>query len=144
VAVAEGERAVALNPNDALGYQVLTEALSVSGRPADAVRAAEKAARLDSSGQDFYAYFIGHNYVLMGRYQEAIPLLKRSIATYPNIPWPHSALIVAYTEQGRGQDASAEVAKFMRISPGFVFGDVNKDAAVDRRWESDLRKAGLK
>jgi adenylate cyclase len=124
--VAEGERAVALNPNDALGYQVLTEALSVSGRPADAVRAAEKAARLDPSGQDFYAYFIGHNYVLMGRYQEAIPLLKRSIAVYPTPPWPHVALIVAYTELGRDQDARAEAAEFMRISPGFVFGDVNQ------------------
>jgi len=80
----------------------------------------------------------------MGRYQEAIPLLKRSIAAYPSSPWAHVALIVAYTELGRGQDAHAEAAEFKRISPGFVFGEVNKDAAVDRRWQSDLRKAGLK
>jgi hypothetical protein len=32
----------------------------------------------------------------------------------------------------------------MRISPGFVFGEVNKDAAVDRHYHADLRKAGLK
>ena len=38
-AVAEGERAVAINPNFASGYQVLSDALTQSNRPEEAVRA---------------------------------------------------------------------------------------------------------
>jgi len=143
-AVAEGERAVALNPNSAYAYQVLAEAFVVSNRSEDAIRAAEKAARLDPSRRDFYEYFVGQSYVDMGRYREAIPLLKKSIAAYPNMPWPHVALIAAYTELGRGQDARAEAIEFMRISPGFAMGHPNEDESVNRRLEDDLRKAGMK
>src|ERR1700693_4859383 len=77
-------------------------------------------------------------------YQEAIPLLKKHIALYSGDPWAHVALIVSYTELGRDTEARAEAAELMRINPAFVYGNVNKDEAVDKRWQSDLRKAGLK
>ena len=143
-AVAEGERAVAINPNFASGYQVLSDALTQSNRPEEAVRAAKKAMRLDPSRQDFYAFFIATPYVLMGRYQDAIPLLKRHLALYPNQPWAHFVLILAYTELGREQDARHEAAELKRINPQFSYMDISKDAAVNKRWENDLRKAGLK
>jgi len=142
-AVAEGERAVAINPNYVSGYQVLSDALTESNRPEEAVRAAEKAMRLDPSRQDFYAFFIAAPYVLMGRYQEAIPLLKRHLAVYPNQPWAHVVLIIAYTELGREPDARHEAAELKRINPQFAYMDINKDAAVNKRWDNDLRKAGL-
>ena len=142
--VTEGERAVAINPNDALSYQILAEAFVVSNRYEAAILAAEKAARLDPSRQDFYGYFVGQSYVDTGRYREAIPLLKKSIAAYPNMPWPHVALIAAYTELGREQDARTEAIEFMRISPGFAMGNPNIDESVNRRLEADLRKAGMK
>ena len=143
-AVAEGERAVAINPNFASGYQVLSDALTQSNRPEEAVRAAKKAMRLDPSRQDFYAFFIATPYVLMGRYQDAIPLLKRHLALYPNQPWARFVLILAYTELGREQDARHEAAELKRINPQFSYMDISKDAAVNKRWENDLRNAGLK
>ena len=100
--------------------------------------------RLDPSRQDFYAFFIATPYVLMGRYQDAIPLLKRHLALYPNQPWARFVLILAYTELGREQDARHEAAELKRINPQFSYMDISKDAAVNKRWENDLRNAGLK
>ena len=142
-AVAEAERCVALNPNEPICYEALGQALNVSNRLQEALGAAEKAMRLDPSRQDFYAYFIGQSYVDMGRYQEAIPLLKRHLAVFPDQPWAHVALIEAYSELGRDQEARAEAAELKRINPQFAYKDVNKDAARNARYEHDLRKAGL-
>jgi adenylate cyclase len=143
-AVAEGERCVATNPNLPACYTTLSDALAVSNEPQGALRAAEKALRLDPTHSDFYGFFIAVPYVLMGRYEGAIPLLKRHIAVYPGQPWAHAALVVAYTELGREADARAEAAEFMRSNPDFVIAGINKDATVNRLWETDLHKAGLK
>src|SRR5262249_24094761 len=46
-AIAEGERAIALDPNNADSYHAQAEVLSFAGRPADALRAIEQAMRLN-------------------------------------------------------------------------------------------------
>jgi adenylate cyclase len=147
-AVAEGERAVAINPNSAQGYQSLADALNVSGKPQEAIRAAEKAIRLDPAHRDFYAYDIGLAYLEMGRYQEAIPIYERVLATSPNYLYAHLDLVIAYEELGRHQDARAEAAAVMRISPQLVLPppekSLLKDVALNKRFDSDLHKAGLK
>ena len=143
-AVAEGERCVAMNPSSAFCYEALADALTVSNKLEAAVRAAEMATRLDPTHQDYYAFFVANPYVLMGRYEEAIPLLKRELAVRPNNPWAYAVLVVAYTELGRDVDARATAAELMRINPNFVWGQPNKDAAVNKRYANDLRKAGFK
>jgi adenylate cyclase len=147
-AVAEGERAVAVNPNSAQAYQALAEALNVSGKPEEAVHAVEKAIRLDPAQRDFYAYDIGLAYLEMGRYQEAITVFERLLATSPNYLYAHLDLVIAYEELGRDQDARAEAAVVMRISPQLVLPPPEKawlkDVALNKRFDRDLRKAGLK
>jgi adenylate cyclase len=143
-AVAEGERCVAMNPSSTACYEALADALTVSNKLEEAVRAAEKAMRLDPTRQDFYAFFVANPYVLMGRYEEAIPLLKRHLTVFPTDPWAYAELIVAYIELGRNVDARTAAAELMRINPDFVFGEPNKDAAVNERWKADLRKAGFR
>ena len=145
--MAECERVVATNPNSAEGYIELADALTAANRLEEAVRAVENASRIDPTRPEFYAYFIASPYVLMGRYNEAIPLLEKHIAVYPNQPFAHIMLLVAYTELGRDEDARAEAAKIMRENPRFVVTDVekvNRDPAISRRVAGDLRKAGLK
>jgi adenylate cyclase len=147
-AVANAERAVALNPNCACGYLALSDALAVAAKPEEALRAAEKAMRLDPAGRDYYAYAAGTAYNEMGRYQEAVAALKRHLAANPNNLVAHFSLVIAYVELGRDQDARAEAAEIMRISPQFglhrgAFRG-SRDIALNKRWVSDLRKAGLK
>ena len=143
-AVAEGERCVAMNPSSTDCYVALATALTVSNKLEAAVRAAEKAIRLDPTRQDFYDYFVASPYVLMGRYEEAIPLLNRNLTVWPDNPWAYALLVAAYTELGRDADARVAAAELMRINPDFVWGEPNKDAAVNRRYANDLRKAGFK
>jgi TolB-like protein/class 3 adenylate cyclase/Tfp pilus assembly protein PilF len=148
-ATAEAERAIALDPNSAFGYRGLAEIMDVSGKPAEAVGLAEKAMRLDPRNRDFYLYFEGWSYTQMGRYQEAIPILKRHLASYPNSITAHMQLIVDYSELGREDEARAEAAEVLRIGPDFSLDAMKrttpqKDQTVANRVQTDLRKAGLK
>jgi adenylate cyclase len=75
-AVDECQRAVTIDPNSSNAYLELSDALAIADRPQEAMRAAKKAMRLDPTRASFYAYFIASAYIMMGRYQEAVPLLK--------------------------------------------------------------------
>jgi adenylate cyclase len=148
-ALAEGQRAIDLDANFAPAYFWMAETLVYSGKPAEAVGMAQKAMRLDPRNQDLYLREIGRAYNRMGRYAEAVPVLKRYLARYPNQLAGHAALVITYVELGRDADGRAEVAEILRISPGASvegFKKINPD--IDRnRVEhvlEDLRKAGLK
>jgi len=147
-ATAEAERAIALDPNSAVGYRALAEIMYFSGKPAEAIGLAEKAMRLDPRNRDLYLFFEGESYTQMGRYEEAIPILKRHLARYPNNVGARSTLVVDYTELGREDEARAEAAEVMRISPLFSLDAwvqiPFKDPAWRKRYYADLRKAGVK
>lgn len=144
-AVADGERAIAINPNYAEGYVALADTLVIYGKPEAAIRAAQKAIRLDPTGKDKYLTDVGFAYVDMGRYADAIPILKQSLTKYPNIVI-HLFLITAYVELGRAEEARGEAAEVMRISPQFTLASVPQggDKAGNKRFRDDSRKAGLK
>ena len=145
-ALADGERAIIINPNYAGGFFALADALNVYGKPEAAIRAAQKAMRLDPGGKDLYSGDIGVAYVEMGRYADAVPILKQSLAAFPNILINHICLTVADVELGHDEDARAEAAEIVRISPQFTSASLlpGRDAAFGKRIRDDLRKAGLK
>jgi adenylate cyclase len=145
-AVTDANRAVAVDPNSAQAYHALSDALLNAVEPEEALRAAERAMRLDPVGKDLYSYCVGLAYVEMGSYADAIPALKRNLAAYPDNLVSHLFVALAYVELGRDRDARAEAAEIMRISPQFVLASLNpaKDVAWNKRVRDDLRKAGLK
>src|SRR5216683_2483655 len=148
-ATAEAERAIALDLNSAVGYKALAEIMGMSGKPAEAIGLAEKAMRLDPRNCDLYLFFEGESYTQMGRYEQAIPILKRHLASYPNSWGAHGMLVVDYTELGREDEARAEAAEVLRISPHFSLDrwmqiSPQKDQAFLKRLIADMRKAGLK
>jgi tetratricopeptide (TPR) repeat protein len=93
--------------------------LNDSGRPAEAVRLglAEKAMRLDPANREFYLGSLGGSYAFMGRYREAIPLLKRYLSVWPNAVGYRLVLAYAYSESGDTEQARAEAAEIQRLSP---------------------------
>jgi adenylate cyclase len=147
-ATAEAKRAVALNSNSAFGYEALGYIMDCSGKPAKAIGFAERAMRLDPRHHDSYLYLVGWAYTQAGRYEEAIPILKEQLASYPNNLVAHFELIVDYTELGREDEARAEAAEVLRISPQFTLDaqkqiNPQKDQTVANRFYTDARKAGL-
>jgi hypothetical protein len=73
---------------------------------------------------------------------------KTHLAAYANDLIAHLDLVIAYVELGRYQEARAEVSEVKRISPNFVLPPPQtswfKDVALNQRWETELRKPGLK
>jgi TolB-like protein/DNA-binding winged helix-turn-helix (wHTH) protein/Tfp pilus assembly protein PilF len=148
-ATVEAERIIALDPNSGQGYEALANILGDSGRPAEAIDFVEKAMRLDPKARDFYLFYEGWIYTQMGKYAEAIPMLKRHLARYPNNLGAHGNLIVDYTELGLEKEAREEAAEVVRISPQFSLDlfmqrVAQKDQGFRNRFSSDQRQAGLK
>ena len=86
---------------------------------------------------------------LTGRYEEAIAALQRAISRNPDFLAPHLHLAVIYSELGREEEARAEAAEILRISPNFSLEGMRqrlafKDPAEGERYLTALRKAELK
>ncbi|MGH9425445.1 MAG: tetratricopeptide repeat protein, partial [Terriglobia bacterium] len=148
-AIAELEQAIALDPNEALGYAFLAETLSRVGRPVEAVGMVEQALRRKPNVADDHLSSVGVAYDLAGRPEEAIAPLKQYLARYPNILGAHLTLAAVYSELGREAEARAEAAEVLRINPQFSL-EIHKqrvpikDPAMLERQIAALRKAGLK
>ncbi len=147
-AIAEAERAIALDPNFAEGYARLGFILSWAGRPEEGLGSVEKAMRLDPHYPPTYLIYLGRAYYAMGQYEEAIAALKKGFTRNPDLMVSHLVLAVIYSELGRKEEAQAEVAEVLRISPRVSMEGRRermpfKDPVVLERYLEALRKAGL-
>jgi adenylate cyclase len=148
-AVAEGEKAVALDPGGADAHAWLGMTLNYADRPKEASSLFEKAIRLNPFGPSWYFLNFGHSYRMMGQYQEAITQYKKALRIAPNNILAHLNLAGMYSLLGRDEEARAETEEILRINPKFSLEYYAKtlpfrnQAVVDRYIEA-LRKAGLK
>jgi adenylate cyclase len=148
--IAEGERAVALDPGGAtvLGYYGFS--LSVAGRAEEAIPLIQKAIRLNPFGSFPSCYnALGSALMFTGRYEEAVSAYKKYIQVTPNYIWAHVMLAATYSEMGREKEAQAEAGEVLSINPKFSLDFWAKTALVRDQSIRDkifnaLRKAGLK
>ncbi len=141
-AIAEAERAMGLEPNDADACVTLGEILSCAGRPQEAVGLVEKALRLDPHYPASYLFALGQAYYLTGRHEEAIAALKRLLTRNPNHPRAHFFLAMVYSEVGRKEEARTEIAA---CGPAYSLERVRdkipyRDQALIERWMATLRE----
>jgi adenylate cyclase len=118
-AIAEEERAIALDSNFAEAYTRLGDILKFARRPEEALGLIEKAMRLNPHYPAIYLLFLGTDYRLMGRHEEAIAAFKRALTRNPNLLPPHVSLAICYAELGREEEARAEAAEVLKISPKY-------------------------
>jgi tetratricopeptide (TPR) repeat protein len=148
-AISEGQRAVTLAPNSSDGYVWLARILNFSERPTEALVAAEKGMRLNPRHPGYCLIMVAGAYMCMGRFEEARSTFEQALVIQPNDPAMHMWLAVVDVELGRNDDARAEAAEVLRLSPHYSLATwqqvyQNKDPALPERWLADLRKAGLK
>jgi tetratricopeptide (TPR) repeat protein len=144
-AIAEAERAVALDPNFANGYMTLGGILALAGRPEEGIELIKKAMRLDPHYPDMYVFSLSIAYRLAGRYEEALAPGRSYLALNPHSWMGHFNLAIIYSELGQEAEARAEMVRAGPITLEWVRKNVPiKDPAVLERQLSALRKAGLK
>jgi adenylate cyclase len=150
-AIAEGQRAISLNPNFADGYAMLAQIMRYSGRFEEALELIKKAMRLSPIHRAFYTVTLATTYLFLERYEEAIPvskqLIERSQRRECPPEWGHTSLIMAYMGLGREEEARAVAEKLLRIVPTYSLEKraihPYKDRAHLEQELSALRKAGL-
>ena len=147
-AIAEGERAVALEPNSAEIVASLAAMLEWADRPEEAMPLFKKAMRLSPIPQTMWLLNMASAHIRMGQYEESIPICKSVLQKQPDQQFARIFLAIAYISTGREQEASAEAAEILRINPQFSWERLaralprkNQDE-MKRRGEL-LRKAGL-
>jgi adenylate cyclase len=105
-AIAEGERAIALDPNNADSYQWQANVLNFAGRPEEALRLVEQAMRLNPRYPPFYLFQLGWAYSSTGRYIEAIATLQGFLNRSPSHSPAHHLLALNYVNQWASQQSA--------------------------------------
>jgi adenylate cyclase len=148
-AIAEGERAVALNPGGALVLSNYAVSLYNAGRSEEAIPLLQKAIRLTPFGPSYIYHNLGFALRNVGRYEEAVSAFKKAIQGVPDNITAHLGLTYTYISMGWEKEARAEAAEVLRINPKFSLDYYAKafsvkDQSRRDRYVNALRKAGLK
>ena len=148
-AIAEGERAVALNSGETTALDNYATSLSLAGRPEEAIPIFQKAIRLNPFGPSFLYQDFGHVLRNTGRFEEAVSAYKKAIQIAPDNISAHLGLAATYSMMGQEKEARAEAAEALRINPKFSLDYKEKtlpykDQSITDRYAAALRKAGLK
>jgi len=148
-AFAEGERAVALDPNGADVHAYYASSLLFACRPEEAIPLFQKAIRLNPLGPTWYFQQFGHALRITGRFEEAVSAYKKALQRAPDNIIAHTALTATYSLMGREKEARAEAEEVIRINPKFSLDNYAKtlpykDQSVNDKYVDACRKAGLK
>jgi adenylate cyclase len=147
-AIAALDRAVALNPNSADVHAMRGIALNYLGRPKEGLREVELAIRHNPHHPDWYLMGSGRAYYMLGRYEEAMPILERATTALPDLTIGRLLLAAVYVAAGRQAQGEAEIASIRTESPSVTLAYVRttvlfqKDEDLERYCDL-LRRAGL-
>jgi adenylate cyclase len=122
-ALAEADKAVALDPSDADARAVLAEVLIYVGEPAAALAAIEEARRLDPHNQARYAYLEGFARFNLEEFEAAAALLERALELGPDL-WPESKSYGA---------AHCDPCELLLAAYGYLGGPEEKTRAIRDR-----------
>ncbi len=157
-ALAESERAIALDPNDPEGYVAMNKLLINTGRPAEGLEYIKKAMRLDP--QSDYLWRLGNAQFHLERYGEAAATLLRATKRNPEYQFSYLVLAAAYGHLEREQEAEPVLGVFYDLhvqhcashtvideENPFTLADLSewslKDEASLERLRNGLRKVGI-
>jgi adenylate cyclase len=121
-AVAEFERAMALNPN--FSDWRFAEVLIYAGDPARAIEVVERHMRLDPFYAPLAAGWLGLAHYMLKQYAQALAPLRECTSRAPNLPVGHACLAATYAQLGDLEKARAAVAEVLRVMPKWTIEGV--------------------
>ena len=147
-AITTVQELVSRRPDDAEIYMFLSMALMLGGRYEEALQMSEKGVSLLHEPRLIFT--LGMSYLMLEKYDQAIPEFNKSIQLWPDFLYSHVYLANACSLAGRMEEARAEVAEVLRINPKYSLEDFAKNGYFNYRLEDKerlidaLRKVGLK
>ena len=150
-AVSEGERAIALDPNDADGYVALAGVFNLKGESDRALELMERAMRLNPRYPTSYLHELGLALFNMEQYEQAATNLRRAVTLNPEDRWSSRLLIASLGHLGLETEAAVVIEKTEDnaggIDPlsirGVAFWYPFKNSEDAERLSSGLRAAGV-
>jgi TolB-like protein/Tfp pilus assembly protein PilF/class 3 adenylate cyclase len=147
LALAEYEKALALNPNQADVMGMISLFMAFAGRGEEAVEWIEKAKRLNPHYPVWYDWNGSFGYYMAREYDEALLGAKRTLTVYPESLSVLRILAATYVEMGNMEKATEVAKKMLEIDPQFKLSNVLnvplKHQADRERYFGALAKAGL-
>ena len=148
-AIAEGERAVALNPNGAMAYSALAGPVGCAGKWEESISYSKQAMRLNPFPELLDYWILGRAYFMTGQFDESITTWKKALQANPNFLLAHVFLAACYSSMGRDAEATAAAKEVLRINPKFSIESYAKTLPYKNKTDVErevaaLRKAGLK
>ncbi len=97
------------------------------GRFEDALATFKQAYRYDTPQVSRWTWLlgVGWSYLTLGRNEEAVPWLEKSIAITPASGRPLMLLAAAYQGAGRTEDAKAALARALQVRPGSTASNIS-------------------
>ena len=120
--IAECERALAINPNLATAHAVIGIFKVYLGHPEETEPCVSEALRLSprDSAAFYWRMFVGVSKMFLGRNDEAVVWLQRSIEDNRNNPMSHFLLAAALALLGRADQAQAAAKTGLALNPQFT------------------------
>jgi adenylate cyclase len=149
MAIAEAERAVALNPNGADAQAHLGIILNYVGRREGAIASLEKAIRLNPIPPNWYAFSLGEAYCLAGQHEKALAAYEQVLHRYPDDIRALIGSAATHSLLGREEEARAQAAQILKMEPKFNLESFVKTLPFKNKADAELLidslyKAGLK
>jgi TolB-like protein/class 3 adenylate cyclase len=147
-AIAEAEKALALEANDITSHLTMGRILIYAGRPQEATNFFSKAMLLDPHNIALPLYYLGLVHFCLGKLDEAASFCKRALAHNPELMGPSIVLAVTYAHLDRDQEAEdvlKRLLKGQRFIPdihAIMYKFPFKNLEVSDRFAGGLIKAG--
>jgi DNA-binding winged helix-turn-helix (wHTH) protein/tetratricopeptide (TPR) repeat protein len=119
-------RALSFDPWNGIALYHIGLAQIQTGRFEDALATFMQADRFDTPQVSRWTWMIGAGwaYMLMGRAEDAVPWLQKSIAITSASGRTHMLLAAAYQHMGKTEEAKAAMRKGMELRPGSTYHNV--------------------
>ena len=151
----ELEMAVALAPNYAAAFWMLSTTLILLGKPDAAILVAEKGLRFSPSGEAVPTAYMamGQAHLLLGHVEQAIEFARKARASNPRLYITNTMLAAALGLKGELDEARAVLAEAIKLRPEFnslarwraymTWGSPEYWALRERTTIVGLRRAGM-
>ena len=148
IALEEARKTIQLHPDYVDGLATLAFIQSYSGLLEEAIESLNRARKINPRNTGVYLEIEGRSLFLLGRYDEALPILKEAVQRNPAVDRIHLLLASTYAELGRLDDAAWSIDEALSINPEISLTSERREAIYLRESDLDLYiqalgKAGL-